>query len=582
MKQDTPHITIRKADKSTSSHALSPTKGDAERGRGRLRRTQRLRQMLESRELAFLMEAHDGISAKIVEEGGLQGIWASGLTLSAAMGVRDSNEASWTQVLECLEFMADASHLPILLDGDTGYGNFNNVRRLVRKLCQRGIAGVCLEDKLFPKTNSFIGDHHPLADVDEFCGKIKAAQDSKSDDAFVVVARVEALIAGWGMGEALKRAARYHEAGADAILIHSRHHDAGEILEFAERWQNRCPLVIVPTKYIKTPLDAYRSAGISLVIWANHLLRASVRAMQKTCAHVQEHGTPARLERAIAPVDELFRLTGNHELQQAEKRYLRNRHSSHLRAIILAAARGRGLESLTHTLPKAMLDVRGRPLLQRLVSVLTQCGAKQVGVVRGYGKQHVLFEGAQFFDNDDYDRYGEAWSLYCARAMLRHKKGSCVICYGDILFRRALLDDLLDCRGDIVLAVSPKETTGATENYQRHDTKRDIVKASQSYRRHYFHQWETIELTKIEEKESILQGDGEWIGVACCSEQGKQWIAEELTLMNQQNLLQEKQADLPLLFRRLIEKGKAVRVFYTPLPWLDIDDVHDLGEAHKR
>ena len=141
----------------------------------------RFRALLLAPELTFLMEAHDGLSAKIVEEAGFPGIWASGLTISAALGVRDSNEASWTQVLEVLEFMADATSIPILLDGDTGYGNFNNVRRLVRKLCQRGVAAVCLEDKLFPKTNSFIGEHQPLADVDEFCGKIKAGKDSASD-----------------------------------------------------------------------------------------------------------------------------------------------------------------------------------------------------------------------------------------------------------------------------------------------------------------------------------------------------------------------------------------------------------------
>ncbi len=98
----------------------------------------RFRSLLRSPALTFLMEAHDGLSAKIVEEAGFPGIWASGLTISAALGVRDSNEASWTQVLEVLEFMADATSIPILLDGDTGYGNFNNVRRLVRKLCQRG------------------------------------------------------------------------------------------------------------------------------------------------------------------------------------------------------------------------------------------------------------------------------------------------------------------------------------------------------------------------------------------------------------------------------------------------------------
>ncbi len=118
-----------------------------------VKRTTQLRQLLQSKELTFLMEAHNGISARIVEEAGFQGIWGSGLTISASLGVRDSNEASWTQILEVLEFMSDAISLPILLDGDTGYGNFNNARRLIHKLEQRGIAGVCIEDKLFPKTN---------------------------------------------------------------------------------------------------------------------------------------------------------------------------------------------------------------------------------------------------------------------------------------------------------------------------------------------------------------------------------------------------------------------------------------------
>ena len=105
--------------------------------------------------------------------------------VGAQYGVRDSNEASWTQVLEMLEFMADATSMPILLDGDTGYGNFNNVRRLVRKLEQRNIAAVCIEDKLYPKTNSFIdGNKQELADIDEFCSRIKAGKDAQQDDDF--------------------------------------------------------------------------------------------------------------------------------------------------------------------------------------------------------------------------------------------------------------------------------------------------------------------------------------------------------------------------------------------------------------
>ena len=171
-----------------------------------MNKTTKLKTMLASSELEFIMEAHNGLSARIVEEAGFKGIWGSGLSISAALGVRDNNEASWTQVLDVMEFMSDVTSIPILLDGDTGYGNFNNMRRLVTKLEQRGIAGVCIEDKLFPKTNSFIGDAQPLADMDEFCGKIKAAKDTHRDDDFVVVARLEGFIAGWGLTDVLKRA----------------------------------------------------------------------------------------------------------------------------------------------------------------------------------------------------------------------------------------------------------------------------------------------------------------------------------------------------------------------------------------
>jgi len=153
--------------------------------------------MLTSGETEFILEAHNGLSARIVEEAGFKGIWGSGLALSAQHAVRDNNELSWTQVIDQLEFMTDVTSIPILLDGDTGYGDFNNMRRLVRKLGQIGVAGVCIEDKLFPKTNSFIqGEAQPLEDIQTFCGKIQAGKDSQTDDDFSIVARVEAFIAG--------------------------------------------------------------------------------------------------------------------------------------------------------------------------------------------------------------------------------------------------------------------------------------------------------------------------------------------------------------------------------------------------
>jgi phosphoenolpyruvate phosphomutase len=302
------------------------------------RRTTRLRQLIERPELSFLMEAHNGLSAKIVEEAGFEGVWASGLSISASLGVRDANEASWTQVLDVVEFMADATRLPILLDGDTGYGNFNSVRRLVRKLEQRGVAGVCLEDKLFPKTNSFInGGAQPLADADEFCGKIRAGKDAQGCADFVLVARVEALIAGWGLDEALRRAELYHAAGADAILIHSARSDAGEILAFLAEWANRAPVVIVPTKYHGTPTDVFRRAGCSTVIWANHLMRSGLAAMAATAREIFARESISAVEKQVAPLAEVFRLQDQAELDRAEARYLPAREPTPRRARPLPA-----------------------------------------------------------------------------------------------------------------------------------------------------------------------------------------------------------------------------------------------------
>src|ERR1700679_2339436 len=301
----------------------SPAADRIHSGTGEPTRSAKLRGMLQSPQLEFLMEAHNGLSARIVREAGFSGIWASGLSISAQFGVRDNNEASWTQVVDVLEFMADASDLPILLDGDTGYGNFNNLRRLVRKLEQRGIAGVCIEDKQFPKTNSFLnGERQPLADIEEFAGKNAAGKDTQLDPNFCIVARVEALIAGWGMDEALKRAEAYRRAGADAILIHSKLPKADEIVAFAREWARRAPLVIVPTRYYSTPTEVFRQCDISVVIWANHLVRSAVTAMQSVAREICQSQTLVNIEDRIVPVDEIFRLQDADEYAAAERLYL--------------------------------------------------------------------------------------------------------------------------------------------------------------------------------------------------------------------------------------------------------------------
>jgi len=287
-----------------------------------MKKTTKLRNLIQNPDLSFLMEAHNALSAKIAQESGFEALWASGLSISASLGLCDRNEASSTQILGVVEFMADHTHVPILLDGDTGFGNFNNVRRLVKKLSQLGVAGVCLEDKQFPKVNSFLSGGGDLAPIEEFCGKIRAAKDSQLEPDFCVVARVEALISGCGMNEAIKRAQAYYQAGADAILIHSKQNDGQEIFEFCRQWNQQCPIIIVPTKYYQTPAEEFRKANISCVIWANHSLRASISAMRRITQAICHGESVASIESEIATLDDIFQLTNEFEVQEAEKKYL--------------------------------------------------------------------------------------------------------------------------------------------------------------------------------------------------------------------------------------------------------------------
>ena len=525
-----------------------------------------LRAAIYAPHLTFLMEAHSGLSAKIVEEAGFAGIWASGLAISTSLGLRDSNEASWTQVLDVLEYMTDATQLPVLVDGDTGYGNFNNVRRLVRKLCQRRVAGVCIEDKIFPKTNSFVGERQPLAAVDEFCGRIKAGKDSQSDDDFVLVARTEALISGHGMDAALRRAEAYHAAGADAILIHSKQKTAVEILAFAERWANRCPVVIVPTTYYATPTAAFRQAGIATVIWANHNLRASISAMRDTCRKIRDDESLHATEGRIASVQEVFRLAGNDELAAAERRYLPGRATAS--AVVLAASRG-DLGELTRDRPKCMIDIRGQSLLRRLVTTLADSGVRTVTVVRGYCKDAIALTDVATVDNDDYAETGEAYSLACARERLA---GETIVVYGDILFRSYILEGLLAVDGDVVVAVDALDSP-----VRARSRVRDLAAAERKFSGDYLDDAPNC-LRTVSHDVAPAERCGEWIGLARFTERGAGWLREELALLEAEGKLAT--ADMPLVLTRLAAKYP-VLVHYVTGHWMDVDTLEDLSNARN-
>jgi phosphoenolpyruvate phosphomutase len=542
-------------------------------------RSAKLRAMLTSPQLEFLMEAHNGLSARIVREAGFGGIWASGLSISAQFGVRDNNEASWTQVVDMLEFMADASDLPILLDGDTGYGNFNNLRRLVRKLEQRGIAGVCIEDKQFPKTNSFLnGERQPLAEIEEFAGKIAAGKDTQHDPNFSIVARVEALIAGWGMDEALRRAEAYRRAGADAILIHSKLSKPDEILAFAREWAQRAPLVIVPTRYYSTPTEVFRAAGISTVIWANHLVRSAATAMQSVAKEIQHSETLINVEDRIVSVDEIFRLQDAEEYAAAERHYLAAKGAARC-AVVLAATRGRGLDAITADRPKVMLPIAGKPLLRWLVDGFKKQNINDITVVGGYRADAIDTAGIKLVVNERYGQTGELASLACAVDRLG-SDADALISYGDLLFKSYVLRDLLETRADFAVAVD--SLPGADDNH----TVRDFAYCSRSDDRGLFGTQVRLErvVSKAEVRDAARGSDaldppaqGRWIGMLYASARGLvrlKTVLAELAAREDFDKL-----DMPALLNALIAGGAAIEVLYIHGHWRGVNDLDELRSA---
>jgi phosphoenolpyruvate phosphomutase len=494
-----------------------------------MKKTTQLRNLINSKPLEFIMEAHNALSAKIVEESGFKGIWGSGLSISASLGVRDNNEASWTQVLDVLEFMSDATSIPILLDGDTGYGNFNNARRLVKKLEQRQIAGVCIEDKIFPKTNSFIkGEAQPLADIDEFSGKIKAMKDSQTDDDFVVISRVEAFIAGWGLEEALKRAEAYRLAGTDAILMHSKRSDISEIEAFIKEWGGRLPVVIVPTKYYSVPTERFRQLGISLAIWANHNLRSAIKAIKQTSSQIFHDETLLNVEKNVTPLEEVFRLQGADELAQAEKIYL-NSPNQNKNAIILVRQSGE------------------QPLIIEQANHLKKIGMNDIIKIGGSDADE---RNCDFkFDG------GELLQLYKAKEEIGEDT---IISFSEIIYKPHVLEELMDVENEITILVDP--------DFDNQSLRGNFVTATTPYSKKMYSK--TADFLKMENKPVGKTIHGEFIGLWKVSGNGSATLKEALENMSKREDF--KQLTLADLFNHL-QSTNSISVKYVKGSWLDID-----------
>ncbi|MFJ4655854.1 isocitrate lyase/phosphoenolpyruvate mutase family protein [Nocardia sp. NPDC088792] len=269
----------------------------------------RFRELLQRKEIARIVGSRDALTARLIENAEFDGLWASSFELSASRGLPDLGLLTMAELLDASALINQATNLPLMADCDTGFGGKINIIRTVQRFEDAGIAGVCFEDKAFPKRNSFLEGNQDLEAAEEFAGRIEAATRTRRSGDFTVVARTEALIAGQGLDEALRRAHLYADAHADAILIHSKKTSPVEIVDFLKAWQARTPVVVVPTTYPHWNLAEAQEAGVSMVIYANHALRASVSATRDVLSEIRLHGGTDSIEDSIAPMKELFSLT---------------------------------------------------------------------------------------------------------------------------------------------------------------------------------------------------------------------------------------------------------------------------------
>lgn len=284
-------------------------------------RMARLRRTLEAKDLVRILEAHSGLSglivekAKVVTQGRVaefDGMWESSLTDSASKGKPDIAVVDMHSRLQTINEILEVTTKPIVVDGDSG-GLTEHFVFTVKSAERLGISSLIIEDKIGSKRNSLFGTSvQQLQDTPEnFAEKITAGKRAQVSDDFMIIARIESLILEMGMKDALKRAHAYIEAGADGILIHSKAKTPDEIFAFCKeyrKFRTQVPLVVVPTTYSQVTEEQLRKAGVRMVIYANHLLRASYPAMRKAAEVILKYGRAAEADKYCLPIQEVLRL----------------------------------------------------------------------------------------------------------------------------------------------------------------------------------------------------------------------------------------------------------------------------------
>jgi len=282
--------------------------------------SEKMKKLLESKLIVKVGGAYDALSAKLVETSGFDAVWAGSFAISATHALPDASILTMTDFLRVAENMVDACNIPVIADCDTGFGGPANVSHTVKKYEKAGIAGISIEDKIFPKQNSLLeNSKQELLSEKDFVAKIIAARESKKEQDFMIIARTEALIAEKGIDEAIKRTRAYESAGADAILIHSKKSTPDEIFEFSEQWDGEIPLVVVPTSYPSVKLNDLISHKIKMVIYANQSLRVAHNIISKLLKEIIQKESLNEIKIDMSSMNDIFKLQEMYKINDQEK-----------------------------------------------------------------------------------------------------------------------------------------------------------------------------------------------------------------------------------------------------------------------
>lgn len=547
----------------------------------------KLRELFDKPGIIRIVGAHNGLTARLIEQAGFEGIWASSLEVSASHAVPDANILTMTDYLNAAISMNDAVSLPVVVDVDQGYGNSTNVIHMVKKFEAAGIAGVIMEDKKFPKQNSLLaGGRQELASIPEFVGKIMAAKNTQQHPDFMVMARVEALIAGWGQEEALKRAKAYVQAGVDGILIHSKKETAEEIIQFLKSFNFDVPIIIVPTNYAGFTEEKMREyPQIKMVIYANHVIRSAVTSIKSILQEIKETGGVQTVSPKLIPVRELFELQGTSVMKEHEKKFLRD-DKEKISAVIPAAGKNNH-ESFKHLIaetPVCMLDIGGKSILQRNKELLNSLGITDINVITGYLQDKITLEGIHKIENQEYQQTSILHSIMTAKEKL---KGKTLLVYSDILFEKEIVEKLLKSTANITLLVDSSVKTSPVRREKLGEQDVVLVKATQApiLGDRVVRPDKENQLLNIGKDLAPEEATHEYIGMALFSEQGIEDFKQQYEIEQPKNKTPFQGApsfnlaNFFHLIQEMVHQGYKVNVVEIEKGWMEIHTFDDYKRA---